>query len=103
MPNHWHLVLYPKRPGDLPDFFRWVCAAHVRSWRNRWLQIGAAHETLNLAGRRVLVKRRGDGVVVLEYQKRQLIYQELGSRPVAAKPKRTVVNNRRWNPAATHP
>lgn len=72
-------------------------------WRNRWLQIGAAHEALNLAGRRVLVKRRGDGVVVLEYQKRQLIYQELGSRPVAAKPKRTVVNNRVWKPSATHP
>jgi hypothetical protein len=72
-------------------------------WHNRWLQIGVAHEALDLAGRRVLVKRRGDGVVVLEYQKRQLIYQELGSRPVAAKRKRTVVNNRGWKPAAGHP
>ena len=72
-------------------------------WHNRWLQIDAAHEALNLAGRRVLVKRRGDGVLVLEYQKRKLIYKEVRSRPVAAKRKITKVNNRKWKPAAGHP
>ena len=72
-------------------------------WHNRWLQIDAAHEALNLADRRVLVKRRGDGVLVLEYQKRKLIYKEVRSQPVAAKRKITKVNNRKWKPAAGHP
>ena len=43
MPNHWHLVLYPKRPGDLSDFFRWVCTTHVRSWRMHRHSNGEGH------------------------------------------------------------
>jgi hypothetical protein len=72
-------------------------------WHNRWLQIGATHETLDLAGRRVLVKRRGDGEVLVEYQQQRLSYRELCSRPVAPKHKRAVLNNRMWKPSATHP
>jgi len=72
-------------------------------WHNRWLQIGEVHGALGLAGRRVLVKRRGDGEVLVEYQQQRLSYRELAARPVAAKHKRAVVNNRMWKPPATHP
>ena len=43
MPNHWHLVLCPKRPGDLSDFFRWVCTTHVRRWRMHRHSNGDGH------------------------------------------------------------
>jgi transposase-like protein len=72
-------------------------------WHNRWLQIAASHGALALAGRRVLVKHRADGQVVLEYQGRRLEYQFFGSRPAPAKPKRTVINNVSWKPPADHP
>jgi len=72
-------------------------------WHNRWLQIGQEHEALNLPGRRVLLKQRADGQVVLEHQGQHLTYQLFGSRPKAAKPKKTVFNNRLWKPPAAHP
>lgn len=72
-------------------------------WHNRWLQIGAAHELLDLAGRRVLVKRRGDGEVLVEYQQQRLRYRELAARPVARKHKRVVLNSRTCKPSPTHP
>ena len=72
-------------------------------WANRWLQIGSTHEGLRLPRRSVLVKQRGDGVLVVEYGSERLSYRELAARPVAAKVKKVVVNNRRWTPAARHP
>jgi hypothetical protein len=72
-------------------------------WRNRWLQIGKQHETMNLPGRRVLVKQRADGELVLECQGQRLSHQLVPSRPEMKKPRRTVVNNRMWRPPATHP
>lgn len=72
-------------------------------WQNRWLQIGSEHAGLALAGKRVLVKRLADGRLLLEHQGQRLAAQELASRPVAAKPKKPVINNRRYKPPADHP
>jgi transposase-like protein len=72
-------------------------------WQNRWLQIPAEHQALNLPGRRVVVKCKADGVMVLEHRGERLTYRELRARPVAAKVKRTVINNRRWKPGPQHP
>jgi putative transposase len=30
MPNHWHLVLWPERDGELPRFMQRLSTAHVR-------------------------------------------------------------------------
>ena len=30
MPNHWHLVLYPKNDGDLARFMGWLTNTHTR-------------------------------------------------------------------------
>jgi len=32
MPNHWHLVLYPKGEGDLQKFIGWVSMTHTQRW-----------------------------------------------------------------------
>ncbi len=38
MPNHWHLVLWPRRGGDLSEFMRWLTVTHTQRWH-------AAHRT----------------------------------------------------------
>jgi putative transposase len=30
MPNHWHLVLWPRRDGEVSDFLRWVTVTHTQ-------------------------------------------------------------------------
>jgi putative transposase len=32
MPNHWHLVLFPKKDGDLSHFMAWLTNTHTRRW-----------------------------------------------------------------------
>ena len=43
MPNHWHLVLWPRRDGDLSRFLGWVCTTHVRRWREHRGNTGEGH------------------------------------------------------------
>ena len=72
-------------------------------WRNRWLQIDTKHASLRLPRRKVTVRQRGDGVLIVEHQNMQLTVKELGSKPQLAKAKKQVINNRQWKPPATHP
>jgi putative transposase len=32
MPNHWHLVLWPQRDGDLSEHLRWLTVTHTQRW-----------------------------------------------------------------------
>lgn len=32
MPNHWHLVLWPRRDGELSEYMRWLTNTHTRRW-----------------------------------------------------------------------
>ncbi|MBI3758545.1 MAG: transposase [Deltaproteobacteria bacterium] len=32
MPNHWHLVVWPERDGDLSEFMRWLTVTHTQRW-----------------------------------------------------------------------
>jgi putative transposase len=43
MPNHWHLVLYPKQDTDLSEFMRWVTTTHVRQRRTQTKSVGEGH------------------------------------------------------------
>jgi transposase len=72
-------------------------------WNNRWLQVGREHATLNLPRRRVLVKELSDGRLLLTHRDQRLTFAELSGRPAVVKPKKAVVNNRRYKPAAAHP
>ena len=43
MPNHWHLVLYPKNNGDLALFMGWLTNTHTRRWHTEKGTIGQGH------------------------------------------------------------
>jgi putative transposase len=43
MPNHWHLVLQPKRDGDLASTMRWLTTTHTRRWHREQKTIGGGH------------------------------------------------------------
>jgi putative transposase len=43
MPNHWHMVLWPKRAKDLAAFVGWVSNTHVRRWREHRRSVGQGH------------------------------------------------------------
>ena len=32
MPNHWHLVLRPRKDGDLSRYMQWLTTTHMRRW-----------------------------------------------------------------------
>ncbi|MDF0675521.1 MAG: transposase [Nitrospira sp.] len=35
MPNHWHLLLWPKRDGELSEVVRWITVTHTQRWHAR--------------------------------------------------------------------
>ena len=42
MPNHWHLVFWPRRKADtvLSELMRWVGTTHVRRWHKHRHSVG---------------------------------------------------------------
>jgi REP-associated tyrosine transposase len=43
MPNHWHLVLWPLRDGELSKFMAWLTNTHVKRYRQHYHDPGAGH------------------------------------------------------------
>ena len=43
MPNHWHLLLYPKKDGDVGRSLHWLTTSHVRRHHTRKGTIGHGH------------------------------------------------------------
>jgi putative transposase len=43
MPNHWHLVLYPKHDGDLQKFMAWLSNSHTKRWHSFKKTTGQGH------------------------------------------------------------
>ena len=43
MPNHWHLVLYPRTDTNLREFMSWLTTTHVRQYRTKTQSIGHGH------------------------------------------------------------
>jgi putative transposase len=43
MPNHWHLVLWPKRDGDLAAFMQKLTITHARNWQESRRRVGSGH------------------------------------------------------------
>ena len=41
MPNHWHLVLWPRRDGDLSGYLRWLTVTHVQRWHAHYQTSGS--------------------------------------------------------------
>ncbi len=43
MPNHWHLVLWPRRDGDLSKFMGWLTLTHTQRWHAHRRTAGTGH------------------------------------------------------------
>jgi len=43
MSNHWHLVLWPERDGDLGAFLQKLTITHVRNWQENRHRVGYGH------------------------------------------------------------
>ena len=43
MPNHWHLVLWPRENGDLAAFMQRLTITHVRRWLEHRHLVGTGH------------------------------------------------------------
>ena len=43
MPNHWHLVLWPRRDGDLSKFMGWLTPTHTQRWHAHHRTTGTGH------------------------------------------------------------
>jgi putative transposase len=43
MPNHWHMVLWPERDGELSAFLQHLTNLHVKRWKRAHDEIGLGH------------------------------------------------------------
>ena len=43
MPNHWHLVVWPRREGDLSTFVGWLTLTHTQRWHAHRHSVGSGH------------------------------------------------------------
>jgi len=43
MPNHWHMVLWPTRNGELGNFVQRLTTTHVRRWHLHRNSVGSGH------------------------------------------------------------
>ena len=43
MPNHWHLLVWPREDGELSEFVRWLTLTHTQRWHAFRQSIGTGH------------------------------------------------------------
>jgi len=43
MSNHWHMVLWPERDGELTRFLRWLTLTHAQRWKHAHDAVGHGH------------------------------------------------------------
>jgi putative transposase len=43
MPNHFHLLLWPRADGDLSQFMRWLTVTHTQRWHAHHRTSGTGH------------------------------------------------------------
>lgn len=43
MGNHWHMLLWPKKDGDLSAFMRWITLTHVQRFHSSHGTVGIGH------------------------------------------------------------
>jgi putative transposase len=43
MPNHWHLVVWPRKDGELSKFIGWLTLTHTQRWHAHRRSTGSGH------------------------------------------------------------
>ena len=94
MPNHWHLVLWPRADEDLPEFMRWLTVTHTQRRHAAGGTAGTGHvyqgryKMFPVQARRISAAERRQGVVekgsslwtVLRYVERNALRAGLVAR-----------------------
>jgi putative transposase len=40
MPNHWHLIVWPRADGELSEYLRWLTVTHTQRWHAHYHSSG---------------------------------------------------------------
>lgn len=97
MPNHWHMVLWPRDDGDLSEFMRWLTVTHTQRWHAAHGTAGSGHlyqgrfKSFPVQASRLTVAQRqsgwlevGDPVLsVLRYVERNALRAGLAASAIA--------------------
>ncbi len=67
MPNHWHLVLWPRHDGDLSRYLAWVSNTHVRRYRRHYHDEGRGGHLYQGRFKSFPVQSDGHLLAVLRY------------------------------------
>ena len=43
LPNHWHMLVWPRRDGELSQFVGWLTLTHTQRWHAHRQSIGSGH------------------------------------------------------------
>ena len=43
LPNHWHLLLWPRHDGELSAFGHWLTLTHTQRWHAHYHDVGTGH------------------------------------------------------------
>ncbi|HVA44771.1 MAG TPA: transposase [Pirellulales bacterium] len=43
LPNHWHLLVWPRKKGELSQFVRWLTLTHTQRWHAHRPDVGNGH------------------------------------------------------------
>ena len=43
MPNHWHLMVWPRKDGELSRFMGWLTLTHTQRWHAHRKSVGSGH------------------------------------------------------------
>src|SRR3989344_48786 len=80
MPNHWHLLLYPKNDGDLSKALQWLGTSHARRHHTRKGTIGGGHLYQDRY-KSFLIQKDLHLLTVLKYIERNPVRARLTTKP----------------------
>jgi len=80
MPNHWHLLAYPKEDGDLSGSFKWLGTSHATRHHARKETVGNGH-LYQGRYKSFLVEEDHHLLTVLKYIERNPVRAGLVQRP----------------------
>lgn len=79
MPNHWHLLLYPRKDGELSRSLAWLGTTHTRRYHTQTETIGGGH-LYQGRYKSFLVQRDTHLLTVLKYIERNPVRARLKKR-----------------------
>ncbi len=80
MPNHWHLLLYPRRDGDLSQSMHWLGTSHALRHHTRKQTIGDGH-LYQGRYKSFLIEEDAHLLTVLKYIERNPVRAHLVEKP----------------------